>query len=140
MDIDNIEKVTPKKKRLNLKDSATARKTLCTIMRLYHNDQIDHTKFRNLVYAFSKLLEHDRFMNDCAVNSRLETLEHLIQGEGQTIVDPKELDSPYAVNLREQLDDVLKMNDQLTAEIMELKLRLNRAGSGGETDAQSADN
>ena len=113
-----------KKKRFTLSDAAEVRATLCKIGREYYHDEIDPVKFRNLVYYFNTLIAADKAINDAETNKRIELLESYIKGEGGTVVDNRDIDSPYAQGLKKQLVSETKVNAELNAEILSLKRQL----------------
>jgi hypothetical protein len=136
MGIEDTGKEKPSKKRLGLDTAKTARASLCKLMRLRFNNAIDTATFRDLVYAFNVLLNHDKHILESEMSKRIEQLEQLIRGEGGTILEQKDIDNPYAQNLKKQLASESQVNAQLNNEILSLKRRLaeNRAAS---TDTES---
>lgn len=71
------EKVRGRFLRLNTHQNA--RKSMARLIRLYDKDEISDTKFRNLCYALSRLLEYFRFEKDLEVEERLDKLEQYVE-------------------------------------------------------------
>jgi len=131
------EKTEGTKKRLTLTDSRAVRASLCRLARQYHNGQIPDVKIRNLTYILNSILGADKFINvESELTSKFEQLERLVSGQGGTVIDPKDIDSPYAQNLKKQLDNERKINEDLQADILEMKRQLAgiRADSGEGID------
>jgi hypothetical protein len=128
MDIDDTKKTTPK--RLNLKGIKATRASLCMLMRLYYNKGIDHTYFKNLVYSYSKLLEHDKHALEAETNKRLDALEQFIKGEQSTLIDNKEINSPYTLELKKQLQHMEKTNLELQTELLNMKKEMLKISIG----------
>ena len=112
-------------KRLALKNNAAARESLCKIMRQYYNKEIDHTTFRNMVYGYSVLLGHDKHLTETDINKKIELLESYVKGEGQTVVDGRDIDNPYAQDLKRQLSNEQRINAELQNEILKIKKQLS---------------
>jgi len=127
----------PIKRRLSLGNSGAARNSLCKLIRQRYNNSIDSALFCDLVYAINVLLGFDKHILESELNKRIEQLEQYVRGEGGTVVDSAQLDSPYAQALKKQLQNESKVNADLNAELLSLKRRLaeNRADSLGATDA-----
>ena len=136
MAIDDIEEKTPSKKRLNLKDTAAARGSLCALMRQYHNDEIDHTKFKNMIYGYSKLLEYDKHKHETELDKRIEALEVIVKGTGKTVIDPAELSNPYTHELLQRLAETEQVKSSIEQRLLEteneLKLLRSRIGDANE--------
>jgi len=123
----DTEKEKPKKRRLTLHDTAAVRNSLCRLMRLRYNGQIDSALFRDLCYSFNVLLGIDKHILESDLNKRIEQLEQLVRGEGGTVIDSKEIESPYAQNLKRQLANESKINSDLNNEILNLKRQLAKS-------------
>ena len=139
MDIEDTEKKKSAKKRLSLGNSHAVRESLCKLARMYHNDQIPDVKIRNLTYVLNSIIAADRFITESELSKRIEQLENLVRGEGGTVIDQKELESPYAANLKKQLGNEQKINTELNTVLLNLKRELarfkaNSENSTGETD------
>ena len=125
MDIEDTEKTGRAKKRLTLTDSRAVRSSLCKLARKYLNGEISDVKIRNLTYVLNSILQADRLINvETDLTKKFEQLEQLVRGEGGTMVDPKELENPYAQNLKKQLVNEQKVNAQLNEEILKIKRQL----------------
>ena len=122
---DNSEKEKPKK-RLSLGDIKASRASLCKLMRAYYNGAIDHATFRNTVYSFNALLGQDKHINEMDINKRLDTLERLIKGEGGTVIDSKELNNPYALDLKKKLTETEQLKRNLEDRLLEVERELKR--------------
>ena len=121
------EKKSIAKKRLSLGNSKQVRAALCKLARQYHNGEIADTKVRNMTYIFNSILSADKFINvETELTNKFENLERLVNGSGRTIIDNKELESPYAASLKEQLGNEQKITAELNSEILELKRQLAR--------------
>jgi len=119
---EDSEKTEGTKKRLTLTDSRAVRASLCKLARQYHNGQIPDVKIRNLTYILNSIVQADKFISvETELTNKFDQLERLVSGQGGTIVDPKSLDSPYAQNLKKQLENERKTNENLMADILELK-------------------
>jgi hypothetical protein len=118
MGIGSTENDKTKKKRLSLGDIKAARASLCAIMRARYNGAIDSPLSRDLVYGFSKLLGQDKHNLE---NERIEQLEQLVKGSGNTLIDNKDIDSPYAADLRKQLAEAQDKISGLMDQLLELK-------------------
>jgi hypothetical protein len=123
MGVEDMENKKTAKKRLSLGDMKAARASLCKLMRLYNNNGIDPAPFRNQVYSFNTLLAYDKQIQETELNKRIEALEQLVKGEGNTLVDSDEIDNPYAESLRKQLAEAHRKIGELTATVMQLKGR-----------------
>jgi len=139
MALQDTEKNKKNEKRLALNTTKAVRNSLCKLARLYHNDQIPDVKIRNLTYVLNSIIAADRFITESELGKRIESLEQLLRGEGGTVIDHKELESPYAANLKKQLGNEQKINTELNNELLNLKRELarfkaNSDDSGGETD------
>lgn len=112
-----------------LRTPKNVRTTLSRLFRLRFAGTIDAVTCRDLVAITRAMTEIDRHLHDVQLSSRIEQLEKLVKGEGGTAVDPKELDTPYARSLKQQLASESRINSDLNAEILSLKRRLaeNRA-------------
>jgi hypothetical protein len=119
-----------------LKTTKNVRTTLARIFRLRFNNVIDSTMCRDLVLVARGMLDHDKHILESDMDKRIERIEALVRGEGGTVIEQSEIDSPYAVSLKKQLVNESKINSQLNNEILNLKRRLaeNRAAS---TDTES---
>jgi len=124
MSIDNNEKSTPK--RLNLKNNKVSRESFARIMRLYWNNDIGDTKFKNLVYSFSKLLEYDKHAFDTEITKRLDALELRLNGGSSTIIDAKELDNPYTADLKRRLAETEQLKSNLQQRLIEMDQELKQ--------------
>jgi hypothetical protein len=119
------EKTEGTKKRLTLTDSRAVRASLCKLARQYHNGQIPDVKIRNLTYILNSIVQADKYINvESDLTSKFEQLERLVSGQGGTVIDPKDIDSPYAQNLKKQLENERKINEDLQADILEMKRQL----------------
>lgn len=136
MGIDDIEKKIPQKKRLNLKDTAAARGSLCALMRQYHNKQIDHTTFKNMIYGYSKLLEYFKHHHEIELDKRIEALEAVIKGTGQTMIDPSELNSPYNADLKKRLAEAERIKSDMELRLLEMdkELKLLKSKLGDQIE------
>jgi len=125
MSIENTEKTEGTKKRLSLSDSKAVRAALCKLARQYHNGQIPDVKIRNLTYVLNSILGADKFINvESELSNKFEQLERLVNGQGGTVVDPKDIDTPYAKNLKKQLENEQQINTDLQNDILNLKRQL----------------
>jgi len=115
----------PTKKRLSLGNSEAVRASLCKLIRQRYNNSIDTALFRDLVYAINVLLGYDKHIIETDMNKRIEQLESYIRGEGGTVIDPKEIDTPYAADLRKQLTESNRINSDLKNEILSMKRQLS---------------
>jgi FKBP-type peptidyl-prolyl cis-trans isomerase 2 len=132
MDSENMEKEKVVKKRLSLETRKNVRASLCKLMRARYNGTIDTVIFRDMVYSFNALLAGDKLDYEAETNKRLEALEKYIRGESGAVVDGKDIDNPYAADLKMQLIREAKRNEQLQSEIMELRQQI--AKLHGTTD------
>jgi len=139
MGVENTGKTGHAKKRLTLTDSRSVRAALCKLARQYLNNEIADVKIRNLIYNLNSILQADRLINiETELTSKYEQLERIMKGEGGTVIDPKQIDNPYAQNLKKQLANEQRVNMELQNDILELKRQL--AGIQGEpTDYVSID-
>jgi len=125
MGTENNEKTESTKKRLTLTDSRAVRASLCKLARAYHNGQIPDVKIRNLTYILNSILGADKFINvESELTGKFEQLERLVSGQGGTLIDPKDIDSPYAQNLKKQLENERRINENLQADILDMKRQL----------------
>ena len=132
MGIESNEKTEGAKKRLTLTDSKSVRAALCKLARQYHNGQIPDVKIRNLTYVLNSILGADKFINvESELTNKFDQLERLVNGQGGTVIDPKDIDSPYAQNLKKQLANEQRINADLNNEILKIKREL--AGIRTET-------
>jgi hypothetical protein len=132
MGIDDTEKPKQAKKRLTLTDSKSVRAALCKMARQYHNGEIPDSKIRNLTYVLNSILGADKLINvETELTSKFEQLERLVSGQGGTVIDPKDIDSPYAQNLKKQLENERKITETLQADILDMKRQL--AGIGADS-------
>ena len=136
MSTNNIEKKSPAKKRMSLGDSKAVRACLCKLARQYHNGEIPDTKIRNLTYILNSIIGADKFINiENELNGKFEQLEKLVNSSGNgTMIDVKEIESPYATDLKRQLGNEQQINMELNNQLLELKRRLADQRSTGETD------
>jgi hypothetical protein len=121
MDSESMEKEKGTKKRLTLGTRKNVRASLCKLMRARYNGTIETGVFRDMVYSFNALLAGDKLDYEAETNKRLDALEKFIRGESGAVVDGKDIDSPYARDLKVQLAKSNKDNEQLRTEIMELR-------------------
>ena len=122
MELENTKKTRRTKKRLILTDSRAVRNSLCILARQYLNNEIPDVKIRNLIYNLNSILQADRLINiETELTGKYEQLERLMKGEGGTVIDPKEIDNPYAQNLKKQLTSEQRVNKELQNDILELK-------------------
>ena len=131
------EKTEGTKKRLTLTDSRAVRASLCKLARQYHNGQIPDVKIRNLTYILNSIVQADKFINvETELSSKFDQLERLVSGQGGTVIDTKDIDSPYAQNLKKQLENERKINEDLQADILDMKRQLAgiQADSGAGID------
>jgi len=126
VEIEDTEKATPRKKRLGLKTNKQARDSLSKIMRLYYNGGIEDTKFRNLVYAYSKLLEHDKYMFESEMSKRLDAMEQAITGTGKTTIDNKDIDNPYAADLKKRLAETEQVKSSIEQRLLETEKEMKQ--------------
>jgi hypothetical protein len=125
MGVDDTEKNGGTQKRLSLSNSKAVRAALCKLARLYHNGQIPDSKIRNLTYVLNSILGADKFINvESDLNNKFEQLERIVNGQGGTVIDTKDLDSPYAKNLKRQLEGEQRINTDLQNDILALKRQL----------------
>ena len=125
MGIENTEKTEGTKKRLSLGDSKAVRAALCKLARQYHNGQIPDVKIRNLTYILNSILGADKFINvESELSTKFEQLERLVNGQGGTVIDPKDIDTPYAQNLKKQLENERRINTDLQNDILNMKRQL----------------
>ena len=61
--------------RLPMKSHDEARRTLSRLIRAFHAGEIEESKFRVLVYAFSALLSYFKHSADVEIEKRLDELE-----------------------------------------------------------------
>lgn len=61
--------------RLALKDTKSARKTLCRLIRLRFTDKISATLFRDIIYGLNVLLSFDKTLTENEIIKRIESLE-----------------------------------------------------------------
>jgi len=101
-------------------------------MRARYNGTIETGVFRDMVYSFNCLLANDKLDYDVQTNERLDALEKFVRGESGAIIDGKDIDNPYAADLKQQLSSSLQANEQLQSEIMELRQQI--AKLHGTTD------
>ena len=137
MGIESSEKTEGTKKRLNLASSRAVRAALCRLARQYHNGKIPDVKIRNLTYILNSIVQADKYINvEKDLTSKFEQLERLVSGQGGTVIDPKDIDSPYAQNLKKQLENERKINEDLQADILDMKRQLAgiQADSGAGID------
>ena len=132
MDGESMEKEKAVKKRLSLETRKNVRASLTKLMRARYNGTIDTAVFRDMVYAFNALLANDKHEVETEMNRRIEQLEKFIRGESGAVIDGKDIDNPYAHDLKLQLAKSNKDNEQLRSEIMELRQRI--AKLHGTTD------
>ena len=55
-----------------------ARRTLSTLIRAFHRDEIEEGKFRALVYSFNCLLAYFKFSADIEIEERLDRIEEAL--------------------------------------------------------------
>jgi len=132
MGIEDNENEKVVKKRLTLETRKQVRASLCRLMRLRFNNAVDTGTFRDMVYSFNALLAIDKHELETEMNRRIEQLEKIIRGESGAVVDGKDIDNPYAHDLKKQLEKSNKDNEQLRSEIMELRQQI--AKLHGTTD------
>jgi len=135
MDTKDTEKNKTAKKRMSLGDSKAVRAALCKLARQYHNNEIPDNKIRNLTYILNSILGADKFINvEDELTSKFEQLERLVNSSGGgTVIDPKEIESPYAQDLKKQLGNEQQINAELNNQLLELKRQL--AGQRAENSA-----
>jgi hypothetical protein len=107
-----------------LRTPKNVRTTLSRLFRLRFIGTIDKEMFRDLVYAARVMVEIDKHLYETELNKRIETLEQLVRGEGGTVVDNKDLASPFAQALKKQLSSEARINADLNNEILSLKRQL----------------
>jgi len=71
--------------KLQLNTPKNARNSYSRVMRLYTAGKVDHATFRNLVYAFSVLINLLRLEKDIEVEKRIEAIEKQIREQAQKI-------------------------------------------------------
>ena len=77
--------------------------------------------------------------NEMEYGKRLDAIEQAIRGTGQTVIDPTEIDNPYAQNLKKQLENERKITADLQANILDMKRQI--AGiQGDSTDLECVGN
>jgi len=111
-------------KRLVLKNNKSARESLCKLMRAYYSNLIPSVKFRDLIYAFSKLLEYDKHAFESEMTKRLDAIEQALRGIGNTIIDPKDIDSPYAEDLKKRIAEAEQVKYNMEKKLMETECEL----------------
>jgi hypothetical protein len=121
MATENNEKEKGQNKRLTLGTRKNVRASLCKLMRARYNGTLETGVFRDMVYSFNALLAGDKLDYETETNKRLDALEKFIRGESGAVVDSRDIDNPYAHDLKLQLAKSNKDNEQLRAEIMELR-------------------
>jgi hypothetical protein len=132
MGIEDTEKPKQAKKRLTLTDLKSVRAALCKMARQYHNGEIPDSKIRNLTYVLNSILGADKLINvETELTSKFEQLERLVSGQGGTVIDPKQIDNPYAQDLKRQLENERKISADLQATLLDMKRQL--AGIGADT-------
>ena len=125
MGVEDTGKTEHAKKRMTLTDSKAVRACLCKIAREYRNGEIPDSKIRNIIYNLNSILQADKLISiETELTSKYEQLERLMKGEGGTVIDPKEIDNPYAQNLKKQLVSEQRINTELQNDILELKRQL----------------
>ncbi|MDR0302726.1 MAG: hypothetical protein LBI04_10505 [Treponema sp.] len=124
MSVNKKKKNAYTKKRLSLGNSKAVRAALCKLARQYNNDLISDTKIRNLTYVLNSILQADKFLTESELASKVEQLERLLAGEGGTMVNAKDIDSPYAKNLKKQLANEQQVNAELNNELLDIKRQL----------------
>jgi hypothetical protein len=125
MGIEDSEETKGAKKRLILNDPKAVRASLCKLARQYLNGEIPDSKIRNLIYNLNSILGADKFINiETELNTKFEQLERMVNGEGGTVIDPKQIDNPYAQSLKKQLENEQKINEDLQADILNMKRQL----------------
>jgi len=124
MDSESMETEKVVKKRLSLETRKNVRASLCKLMRARYNGTIDTVIFRDMVYSFNALLANDKHETETEMNRRIEQLEKFIRGESGAVIDGKDIDNPYAHDLKLQLAKSNKDNEQLRSEIMELRQQI----------------
>jgi len=129
---ENIETEKVGRKRLTLDTRKHVRASLCRLMRLRYSGGIDTGVFRDMVYSFNALLAIDKHELESEMDRRIEQLEKFIRGESGAVIDEKDIDNPYARDLKLQLAKSNKDNEQLKTEIMELRQQI--AKLHGTTD------
>ena len=136
MDQANTTESTPKKQRFGLETNKAARSSLCRIMRERRNKEIDSATFRDLVYGFNVLLSHDKHLHEKELSNRIEALETILKGTGQTMINPKDLDNPYITDLKNRLAEMqeLKTNSELRLMEVEKELKLLKAKLGDQLE------
>ena len=107
--------------RLALKTTKSVRQTLCRLIRLRFTDTINATIYRDLLYGINILLSLDKHLHETDLDKRIEQLEQLVKGEGKTLIGNREIDSPYAADLRRQLITANEKINELTEKLLELK-------------------
>jgi len=123
MDVDDITETTPQKrpyqKKLDLNSNKEARESLCRVTRMYYNGKICDTAYRNLVYGLSKLLEYDKYALESEMEKRLDALEQAINGAGNTAIDSKDIDNPYAESLKKRLAETEQVKSNIEQRLLE---------------------
>ena len=72
IEIGDGKKSTP---RLTLDSPASARKSLARLVRLRYQGRLESELFRDLVYAFSALINYDKLLADLRIEERLTAIE-----------------------------------------------------------------
>ena len=58
-----------------MKDHNAARLTLARLIRCYHRDELEETKFRAMVYGFNTMLSYFKHAADLRIEDRLDEIE-----------------------------------------------------------------
>jgi len=126
MSKDDNENKSTAKKRMSLGNPKAVRAALCKLAREYRNGSIPDSKIRNLIYNLNSILAADKFINlETELTNKYEQLEKLVNSSGcGTVIDSKELDSPYAQDLKKQLQSEQSINTELNNQLLEMKRQL----------------
>jgi hypothetical protein len=124
MDTGDTEKKAPTKKRLRTLDIKAVRESLCKLAREVYNGAITESRAKTTAYILGKSIEADRIMCDIELKARIDALEKRMSGAGNTTVDQKELESPYAMSLKKELENERRQNQDMQSELLALKRQL----------------
>ena len=66
-------------KRLPMKTHGQTRNTLSRLIRAYHRNEIEDSKFRGIVHALNVLLGYWKLEKEMDIETRIEALEDLVR-------------------------------------------------------------
>jgi hypothetical protein len=116
------DKKTPSS--FQLKSSKNVRNTLARLFGLRYSGVIDSATCRDLVYISGKMLDYGKHLHELDLNRRIEQLESLLTGQGNTMIEPKELDSPYTTDLKKRLAEAEQSNSSNKLRLIEMEKEL----------------